>query len=137
MMIFRGMKRNRERRDKLLALWLIAFVTFACACNKSGSDPAGDQSNAAPRRQLTEFEKDLEYARKGQFVHVYVFARKDGQVFQKEDNAYLKANSPAQTNMWVSTEQGRRVIAGTNFDFQPAHFDALGQRFTVEDYTGK
>lgn len=79
----------------------------------------------------------MNYARKGQFTHIYVIARKDGQKFQPEDNAYLKANSPAQTNMWIATEQGRRVIAGTNFDFTPEHVAALEQRFTVENFTGK
>jgi len=79
----------------------------------------------------------MNYARKGQFTHIYVIARKDGQKFQLEDNAYLKANSPEQTNMWIATEQGRRVIAGTNFDFTPEHVAALEQRFTVENFTGK
>ncbi|MBA3321277.1 MAG: hypothetical protein H0T45_07495 [Pyrinomonadaceae bacterium] len=113
----------------------LAFVfALTNACRQSG--PPADES-AAPPRQLTEFEQDLNYARKGQFTHVYVFARKDGQKFQPEDNAYLKANSPEQTNMWIATEQGRRVIAGTNFDFTPEHVAALEQRFTIEDFTSK
>lgn len=68
---------------------------------------------------------------------MYVFARKDGAVMNKEDIAYLKDNSPPQTNMWVATEENHRVIAGTNFDFPQENFDALGKRFVVEDYTGK
>ena len=68
---------------------------------------------------------------------LFIFSRKEGGAFTRDDIAYLKANSPAETNQWISTDEGRRVIAGTNFEFKPEHFDALKQRFNIEDYSGK
>ncbi len=129
------LKTNAIKRAALLPCALV-FV-FIGACNKSA--PAGNQPAGAPREKQpqTEFERDLDYARKGSFTHIYVFARKDGQPFGPDDVAYLKANSPEQTNQWLSTDNGRRVIAGSNFDFEPEHFAALNQRFNIEDYTSR
>jgi len=135
MMKIAQLKGNAFMLAALLSCALALTLTGACSKPNSNSN----QSAAAPPRQQpqTEFERDLAYARKGSFTHIYVFARKDGQPFQPDDITYLKANSPAQTNQWLSTDNGRRVIAGSNFDFEPEHFAALNQRFTVEDYTGK
>ncbi len=75
--------------------------------------------------------------RDGQFSYMYVFARQDNGPLDKDDVAYLKENAPKETNMWVRTDDGRRVIAGTNFEFKPENLDALRKRFNVEDYSGK
>jgi hypothetical protein len=68
---------------------------------------------------------------------MFVFSKKDGGVFTSDDITFLKANSPPETNQWVKTDEGRRVIAGTNFEFKQEHFDALNTRFNVEDWSGK
>ena len=96
-------------------------------------DPTQSESTPRPSPR-TPFEQDVQYVRDGQFTYIMVFSRKDGGVFDKDDVSYLKANSPAQTNQWVKTDEGRRVIAGTNFEFTPENLDALRQRFNVEDY---
>lgn len=123
-----------------MSLALIAGLSSACG-KKSGSQgqsPANTSSaSSTPKQPQTPFERDLDYVRKGQFTYVFVFSRKDGGAFDKDDIAYLKANSPTETNQWISTDEGRRVIAGTNFEFKPEHFDALKQRFNIEDYSGK
>jgi hypothetical protein len=120
---------------------LALIVGFSSACGKKSASksepPANTSSASTPKQPQTPFERDLDYVRKGQFTYVYIFSRKDGGAFDKDDIAYLKANSPTETNQWISTDAGRRVIAGTNFEFKPEHFDALKQRFNIEDYTGK
>lgn len=115
-------------------LLTIAVIVFALG----GCQRSSVQSNAnANRPSQSPFEKDLDYVRNGQFTHIYVFARKDGGQLQADDITYLKTNSPAQTNMWLKTDDGRRAIAGSNFDFKPEHLDALSKRFNIEDYSGR
>ena len=70
-------------------------------------------------------------------MRVYTIARPDGNPLDAEDIAYLKANAHPQTNYWIRTDEGRRVIAGTNFNWSTENMEALGRRFTVEDYTGR
>jgi hypothetical protein len=123
----------------VMSLALVAGFSSACGkkSDSKSQSPANTSSASTPRQPQTPFERDLDYVRKGQFAYIYVFSRKDGGAFDKDDIAYLKTNSPAETNQWVSTDEGRRVIAGTNFEFKPEHFDALKQRFNIEDYSGK
>ena len=128
----------RSKRIIYFLLVLAALIIWGCNRSESVSDQKEAIPKASPRHTpSTPFENDLEYVRKGQFHQIYVISRKDGGQFQPDDITYLKANSPQQTNMWVSTNEGRSVIAGTNFDFKPEHFEALGKKFTVEDYTNK
>ena len=119
---------------------MIVTVTF-CGCKRSGSESVNDNNAAAaspsPRKPLTEFERDLEYVRTGQFTYIYVISRADSSPLNSDDIAYLKQNAPPQTNQWLRTDQNRRVIAGTNFEFTPENLDALRKRFLVEDYSGK
>ena len=84
----------------------------------------------------TGFEADLDYVRKGQYTYIWVFSRKDGKPLDKNDAAYLRTNAP-QVVDWVTTEEGKRVIAGTNFDLAKGNLGLLKKRFNVEDYTGK
>ena len=119
---------------------LIAGVTLT-SCSKgktntaSSSDPAAAPSLPAPSPK-TGFEADLDYVRKGQYTYVWVFSRKDGKPLDKDDAAYLRKNAP-QVVDWVTSDQGRKVIAGTNFDLARGNLDLLKKRFVVEDYTGK
>lgn len=112
------------------------FLTFALVavilngCHRSQPKVVQHQPT------LTPFERDMQYIRDGQFNYVFVFARKDGAVINKEDAAYLRQHAPKVVD-WVTTDEGRRVIAGTNFELLPENIDALRQRFTIEDYTGK
>ena len=124
----------------LLVLMALASL-LPQGCSRTGQ-PAqelrvtqGEQSASTPRPSpRTPFEQDVQYVRDGQFTYILVFSRKDGGPFDREDIDYLKANSPAQTNQWVKSEEGRRVICGTNFEFTAENLDALRKRFNVEDY---
>ena len=119
---------------------LIAGVTLT-SCSKgntniaSSSDPNATPSSPAPSPK-TGFEADLDYVRKGQYTYIWVFSRKDGQPLDKDDAAYLRKNAP-QVVDWVTSDQGRKVIAGTNFDLARGNLELLKKRFVVDDYTGK
>ncbi len=117
---------------------LIGCMTL-CSCGNSNSEsssgPVATQATPVPTPK-TGFEADLDYVRKGQYTYIWVFSRKDGQLIDKDDAAFLRKTAP-QVVDWVTTEQGKRVIAGTNFDLAQGNLEVLKKRFTVEDYTGR
>jgi hypothetical protein len=119
----------------LIILSLAGSLTLASCGDSKTNVPVVTQSSPVPAPK-TGFEADLEYVRKGQYTYVWVFARKDGQPIDKDDAAYLRKNAP-QVVDWVTTDQGKRVIAGTNFDLAMGNLELLKKRFVVEDYTGK
>jgi hypothetical protein len=123
----------------ILALLIAGITLSSCSSgntnNTSSSVPGATQSSPVPSPK-TGFEADLEYVRKGQYTYIWVFSRKDGKPLDKNDGAYLRTNAP-QVVDWVTTDQGRKVIAGTNFDLAQGNLELLKKRFIVEDYTGK
>jgi|SRR5215470_4572884 len=123
-------------------LFLIIFVIFILACHKPEADTNTASTNeasnqaAAKASPLTGFAKDLQYIRNGQYTYVYVFSRRDKKVLDKEDGDFLRKNAP-QVVDWVSTEEGKKVIAGTNFNLEEGNLALLRKRFDVEDLSGK
>jgi hypothetical protein len=119
---------------------LLATISFT-SCSRSSTnsaspiEPSAAQPAPAPSPK-TGFEADLDYVRKGQFTYVWIFSRKDGKPLDKNDAAYLRTNAP-QVIDWVTTDQGKRVIAGTNFNLAKGNLELLKKRFNVEDYTGR
>jgi hypothetical protein len=119
---------------------LIAGVTLT-SCSNGNTNTASSNSAATPPSSpaptpRTGFEADLDYVRRGQYTYVWVFSRKDGKPLDKNDAAYLRTNAP-QVVDWVTTDEGKRVIAGTNFDLAKGNLELLKKRFNAEDYTGK
>jgi basic membrane lipoprotein Med (substrate-binding protein (PBP1-ABC) superfamily) len=108
---------------------LAAFVVALGGCGSRGND--------APQNKPSAFEKDLASVRRNNFQKVYVISRPDGGSLNADDKAFLKTNMPIETTMRILTDEDRRVIVGTNFDFKPEHTDALNKRFKVEDYTNR
>ena len=105
----------------------------------SNASPTPAASTATPAAQtppLTGFEKDLQYIKNGNFSYIWVFSRKDGKPLDRDDAAFLRTNAP-QVVDWVTTDEGRKVIAGTNFDLEEGNFALLQKRFVTENYTGK
>src|SRR5215510_4067391 len=122
-------------------LFLISFVIASLACHKPEADTntasTNESSNqAAKASPLTGFERDLQYIRNGQYTYIYLFSRKDKKVLDKEDGDFLRKNAP-QVVDWVSTEEGKKVIAGTNFNLEEGNLALLRKRFDVEDLSGK
>jgi len=124
-----------------LALLLLALLFAACgeqAINTNSNQPATTAA-ASPTSQpspLTGFEKDLQYIRNGQYSYIWVFSRKDGKPLDKNDSAFLRTNAP-QVVDWVTTDEGKKVIAGTNFNLEEGNLEALKKRFVTEDYTNR
>ncbi len=135
-----GPKSFDQIRKSLWVASTVLLVGISSGCsesstNRSSAESATTQPSTSPR-QLQGFERDLQFIRNGQFSHVWVFSRKDGQPLDKEDGAFLRANAP-QVVDWVTTDDKKRVIAGTNFDLEQGNMPQLRQRFVVEDYTGR
>lgn len=126
---------------KVLTVTLIIIATVSLASCTGGTTNSGSpgtsdaQASPAPSAKKG-FEADLDYVRKGQYTYIWVFSRKDGKPIDKDDAAFLRTNAP-QVVDWVTTDEGRKVIAGTNFDLAKGNLEILKKRFVAEDYTGK
>jgi len=127
-----------------IPLGLVIALLFA-AC--SGAPPGNSNSNssravaspAAPSplpSPLTGFEKDLQYIRNGQYTYVWVFSRKDGKPLDPSDSIFLRTNAP-QVVDWVTTDEGKKVIGGTNFNLEEGNLEVLKKRYVAEDYSNK
>ncbi len=130
-------------RIRLLVVLVFGLLFAGCgrdAVNTNApASPASspDAPAAAPSSSpLTGFEKDLQYVRNGGFTYVWIFSRKDGKPLDKEDGAFLRTNAP-QVVDWVTTDEGRKVIGGTNFNLEEGNLAALKKRFVAEDYSGR
>jgi hypothetical protein len=123
-------------------LCIVLLALFLAGCGGSNDETVSNSSPpASPKPSvqstpLTEFEKDMQFIRNGRFTYVWIFSRKDGKVLDAADSNFLRTNAP-QVVDWVKTDQGRKVIAGTNFNLEEGNLSVLRKRFVVEDYTGK
>ena len=120
----------------LLAVLIAGIMLTSCSGNKNNTSSNGSAAQSTPAPPKVGFEADLEYVRKGQYTYVWVFARKDGKPLDKDDSAFLRTNAP-QVVDWVTSEGGKKVIAGTNFDLALGNLELLKKRFVAEDYTSR
>lgn len=129
----------RERMKRTLSINLLALLMLGLmvisACNRNGPNAGNSPPPPAPSPK-TGFEADLEWVQKGQYTYVWVFSRKDGKPIDSEDAAYLRKNAP-QVVDWVTTDAGKKVIAGTNFNLAEGNLGLLQQRFNAEDYSAR
>ncbi len=121
----------------LIVILVALLVSAGCSSrdpNESVETAAGTPfPTASPK---SAFERDLQFIRNGNFTYVWVFSRPDGKPLDKDDGNFLRQTAP-QVVDWVTTDEGKRVIGGTNFDLEEGGMPALRKRFVVEDYTGK
>lgn len=118
---------------------VLGIVVGLGGCRKTEQQTAEVQPTSSPRpaaSPLTGFEKDLQYVKNGSYTYIWVFSRKDGKPFVKEDSDFLRTNAP-QVVDWVTTDEGKKVIAGTNFNLEEGNLSALKKRFNAEDYSGR
>lgn len=125
-------------RGLILLLGLGLSLT---ACNGSAPGNANTVTTSATPAvpapsPLTGFEKDLQYIRNGQYTYVWIFSRKDGKPLEPSDSVFLRTNAP-QVVDWVTTDEGRKVIAGTNFNLEEGNLEVLKKRYVAEDYSGR
>ena len=126
-----------------LILLVLALCLAGCGGGPAASNsptPASGSPEAPvvtpSATPLTGFEKDLQYIRNGGFTYVWIFSRKDGKALDRDDGAFLRTNAP-QVVDWVTTDEGKKVIGGTNFNLEQGNLEALKKRFVTEDYSGK
>lgn len=118
----------------------VVLVTTACGSGQvtsntdTASAPAASPSTQASPQ--TQFEKDLQFIRNGRFTYVWLFSRKDGKPLGPEDSIFLKVNAP-QVVDWVTTDGGKKVFAGTNFNLEEGNMEKLRARYFAEDYSNK
>ena len=116
----------------------LALTLSSAGCHRKGSeDETPDTSSYRPESTpATQFERDLKFIRDGHFAYVWIFSRKDGKEFVKEDSEALRANAPKVVD-WITTDSNKKVIAGSNFPIDAPQLAALQKRFNIEDYSGK
>lgn len=134
----REIKMNSKTRSGFLVL---ALLVTACGGAQPETNPSTattpSPSVATPASSpLVGFEKDLQYVRNGQFTYIWIFSRKDGKKLEQNDSIFLRTNAP-QVVDWVITDEGRKVIAGTNFNLEEGNLEVLKKRFVAEDYSGR
>ena len=121
---------------------IILIALFLTACGGSTTDTANETpASGSPRAGVqsspqSEFEKDLQFIRKGGFTYVWLISRKDGQPLEPTDSIFLRANAP-QVVDWIKTDGGKKVFAGTNFNLEEGNLEFLKRRYVMEDYSNK
>ncbi|HJP92765.1 MAG TPA: hypothetical protein VJ875_12470 [Pyrinomonadaceae bacterium] len=117
---------------------ILVLLLGACGggSQQTASNTAPPASPSPQTSPLTGFAKDLQFVREGQFTYIWVFSRKDGKPLDRDDGNFLKTNAP-QVVDWVGTDNGRKIIAGTNFNLEEGNLATIRKRFVVEDYSGK
>ena len=124
-------------RSLLILLLLFSSCGGGAQRSQSNEQTPSPQAASTPQASpLTGFQKDLQYVRNGQYTYVWVFSRKDGKPLDRDDGAFLRTNAP-QVVDWVTTDEGRKVIAGTNFNLEEGNLAAIKKRLIAEDYSGK
>jgi hypothetical protein len=139
-MTFR-MMRERHRVNRLALIVIALIGSSLVSCHQGNTDSGENKdvpvaSNSPAPTPQSGFARDLQFIRNGQFKYVWVFSRKDGKALDKDDGDYLRKNAP-QVVDWATTDGGKKVIAGTNFDLELGNLALLKKRFDVEDYSGK
>jgi hypothetical protein len=119
----------------------MAVAASLSSCNRGNSNADSTNNSTASQSSpaaspKTGFEADLEYIRKGQYTYVWVISRKDGKPMDKSDSVYLQTYAPQLVDR-VTSGEGKKVIAGTNFDLAKGNLALLQKRYNFEDYSGK
>ncbi|HEY6245519.1 MAG TPA: hypothetical protein VIX17_16330 [Pyrinomonadaceae bacterium] len=126
-------------RALVILITLLSMGLILIGCHKTDYEATQTTPVASPKPQvspLVGFAKDLQYIKNGQYTYVWVFSRKDGKPLDKDDSQFLRTNAP-QVVDWVITDEGKKVIGGTNFNLEEGNLGLLKKRFVAEDYSGK
>jgi len=124
-------------KASLLALILMILLVSAACSSPEPGQPVESSSQPFPTASpKSDFERALQFIRNGNFTYVWVVSRPDGKPLDKDDGKFLRDTAP-QVVDWVTTDDRKRAIGGTNFNLEEGGMPALRKRFVVEDYTGK
>jgi|SRR5215213_1059389 len=123
----------------LLVLILLLGGCSGSAPTNSENSPASAtpvSSSPSSPSPLSNFEERLQFVRNGQYTYIWVFSRKDGKPLEPADSIFLRANAP-QVVDWVTTDDMKKAIGGTNFNLEEGNLEVLKKRYVAEDYSGK
>ena len=130
------LKRNdAEKSVRRIWLTVILISAFALSCSNGSVDSSGNSGAKTPEVKLTAVERDVKSMKTANFEYIFVFRRKDGGVFDAQDKFFLKANSPADTNRFVLSDDDKAVVAGSSYIFEPKNLEKLRERFEIEDHS--
>ncbi len=133
------MRRHAQLTCVIIMAVSVAAVLAGCrpGASPATADETPDTSTSKPvPTPKTEFEQKLKFARDAHFAHIWVFTRKDGAVFTKEDTEILHTNAPNVVD-WLKVDEMKRFIAGSNFPIDPPQMAVLQKRYKIEDLSGK
>lgn len=127
---------------------LILAAMFAIACGNTANNKAergnsatansNSPANAAPQTPQTPLESELARLQRANFRQIIAFSRKDAGQLTSEDIEYFREYAPSeQINQRLRTDDGKYIVAGTNFVFTPEQLGALQKRFVIEDFSEK
>lgn len=132
--------RSQISRMKFRIVSLAMILVMAggsCTSNRriveSAQTPTPAAVNAVPA--VSSFEDDLQAMRNADFKFILVFRRKDGAIMDRDDKAFVNANTPPDANRKKLSDDGKAIIIGSNFPFFPGTVVSLTERFVMEDYS--
>ena len=134
------MTRRITKRKRLAAASIAALAClFAHGCGANDSVLRSGKESPTPAGQAnfdtrTSFEKDLAETRAAEFLFLYVIRRKDGAKLNDEDRGVIRAQT-TDTNRRVSSDDGKAVIIGSNYQLPAPNMMALYARFAIDDYS--
>lgn len=120
----------------LIVLLLLAACSSAPPGNSNSNTSAEAPAASPSASPLSNFEERLQYVRNGQYTYIWVFSRKDGKPLEPADSIFLRANAP-QVVDWVTTDDMKKAIAGTNFNLEEGNLELLKKRYLAEDYSNR
>jgi len=128
---------------KHVSLIILALFLTACGGSTTTNTVTEPSTSASPQAQASvqstpqsEFDRDLQFIKKGGFTYIWLISRKDGKPLEPTDSIYLRANAP-QVVDWIRTDGGKKVFAGTNFNLEEGNLVLLRNRYVFEDYSNK
>lgn len=118
-----------------ILLTLVGVISVAMACESSEYRSKINSEPPVPEVKLSAVEKDVKSMQTANFDYIFVFRRKDGAPFEGEDKTFLKANSPADTNRFLLSDDDKAVVAGSSYAFEAEQLKKLAERFLVENFS--
>ena len=139
-----NLKREKRRKSEKVifsfahfSFLILVLLNLGCQPNqtilKDAPPPPTPMETVETKRN--SFEKDLRDMETANFDYVFIFRRKDGGVFDKDDKKFLRQNTPPETNRFILSDEEKAFIAGSGFAFFPEQMTALNSRFIVEDHS--
>lgn len=129
------MQKNKSYRNIIRAAFFAIIISMNFACGNTSLQKNSNNANASPEVKMTSIERDIKSLQTANFDYIFILRRRDGGTFDREDNAYIKANSPAETNRFLLSDDDKAVVVGSSFEFKPEVLKKLGERFDIEDHS--